>query len=197
MYKTFWYFFIFISGVLFKLIDDLIDMKEIFPNYLLKYQYILKILLIIFFSVIMYYNKDISIILFGCFIWFYLLDIFQNSNNLDNIYWFISAYFISVFTFYYILKYNYNDFFLNTLKLNDLILGIIIIFITYVEISLFLEETSSIKILSRIFTLLFIIILLKFNNICRANIEILLILIGYLFMSIINLSIFYNKLYLQ
>lgn len=195
MYNKLWYFFIFLSGIIFKLVDDIIDMKEIFPKYFLKYKYILKLILIIFLSIIMYYNKDISIILFCCFIWFYLLDIFQNHNNLDNIYWFFSGYIISIFTFYYTLKYNYKDFFFYSIKLNDYIIASIIILITYAEIKLFTEETSLIKILSRICAFLLLTLLTMFDNISQFNIDILLILIGYLFMSIINLSLFYNKLY--
>lgn len=192
-----WYIFIFITGILFKFNDDLIDL-DIYPKSIIDKKKYFQILLIIFGLIIIIYNKHIALTLFLSFMAFYFIDIINNKDNLNHIYWFITGYFIFVITLYYLL-YDTNDLLKPFYSYTNFIFLVLFGFLVYIEILIFNEETSIKKILSRIFVLFLLLFLIynSFNHkkiFCDFIYDILIILSGYLIMSIFNLTYFYKDI---
>ena len=89
--KILYYLFILSIGVLFKLIDDIIDMPQIFSKNIINNVYLLKIIFIISTSYLIYYEKHIIPALFLTVIGGLYVDNTYDLNNIDNIYWYICS----------------------------------------------------------------------------------------------------------
>lgn len=190
--KILYYLFILSIGVLFKLIDDIIDMPQIFSKNIINNVYLLKIIFIISTSYLIYYEKHIIPALFLTVIGGLYVDNTYDLNNIDNIYWYICSLIIIIYFIIYLI-YNINDFYNYYSNIRVIFLIALFYFLSLLEMLIFKEESSIQKIIFRLIVIIVFSIILIYTYISRNFIvpkvfyKVFIVLIGYAFMSVINM----------
>ena len=198
--KILYYLFILFIGVLFKLIDDILDIPEIFSKNIINHVYLLEIIFILSTSYLIYYEKDIIPALFLTVISGLYVDNTYDLNNIDNIFWYICSLIIIIYFFIYLI-YNINDFYNHYANIKVIFFITLLYFLALFEMLIFKEEASIQKIIFRSFVIVVFSIILIYTYISRNFIvpkvfyKVFIVLIGYAFMSVINM-ITYNINYI-
>ena len=193
MNKFIYYFFIFFVGILFKLIDDIIDMPQIFSNNIINYLFVLQFIFIISTSYILFYENNILPALFLTVISGFYVDNIYDLNNIDNIFWYICSFIIFIYFIVYLL-YNINDFYKYYTNSTVIFFIILLYFLALIEMLIFKEESSLYKIIFRLFVIIIFSIILIYTYFTKYYIvpkffyKVILGLTGYAFMSVINMT---------
>ena len=199
LYKFVYYFFIFIVGMLFKLVDDILDIPQIFSDEVKNYKYFFKILFISSLSYMLYYETNIIPLVFLATISGYYVDNQYNLDNINDIYWKFCSILVFIYFFLY-MYFNINDFIEIYSQLQIWFYIIIMYFLSLLEMLIFKEEVSIEKLVFRIIVVISFTAVLLFNYYTENYIfpkifnKIIIFLDGYALMSVINMSyVIYNK----
>ena len=174
-------------------------MPQIFSENIINNVYLLKIIFIISTSYLIYYEKHIIPALFLTVIGGLYVDNTYDLNNIDNIYWYICSLIIIIYFIMYLI-YNINDFYNYYSNIRVIFLIALFYFLSLLEMLIFKEESSIQKIIFRLIVIVVFSIILIYTYISRNFIvpkvfyKVFIVLIGYAFMSVINM-INYNLYY--
>lgn len=191
--KFTYYVFVFFIGMLFKLVDDLLDMPEIFPEEIKKYVFLIQLLFIFSLSYILYYETNIIPLLFLTTISGYYIDNKYNLDNINDVFWYLSSFMIIIYFIVY-LYFNINSFIIIYSQFQVWLIIVLMYFLALFEMLYFKEEVSLEKIIFRLLVVISFTSILIFNYFTKNDYlpklfnKILILLDGYALMSVINMS---------
>lgn len=187
--------FIFLLGAIFKIIDDIYDNTSKFPPDIVENIDILQYILIVGMTLIVNSVPQITYLLLFTTIACISSDKIYDFENVDTRYWNICSLVVLIYAVYHweLLYTSVFDFF----SFKTCVLIAMMTLFSGIEMSLFNEEYSLLKILVRFgiasYMGLFLIIkkVCGIKNVEMAIVVLILFKMGYMFASVINMSAFY------
>ena len=187
--------FIFLMGMIFKIIDDIYDNTSKFPQAMIDNIDIFQYILIVGMTLIVNYEPKITYLLLFTTIACLMSDNIYNLKNIDTRYWTICSLVVLIYAVYYwkILVTSIFDFF----SLKTCVLIVMMTLFSGIEMTLFDKEYSLLKILVRFgiasYMGLFLIIkkLYSIKNVDMAIVILILFKMGYMVASVIHMCAFY------